>query len=169
LRSYDSDALLQHRDSVVDSLAKRKSLLNDANLLFSFFRDLDEVNLHRATLIVRRSNLFPRSLCLLLMNRFGMHRIFEAKCKNSKLPFHMSLTQVFEAELALHAEHVSGLERVGSELVARSHYAQDAISSRIERLRTVWQGLCDQTKEKGTRTRWLLTTRAALARGHRAV
>ncbi|XP_052834596.1 spectrin alpha chain isoform X3 [Octopus bimaculoides] len=146
---YDSDAITDKRDQVLDRWAKLKealienrSKLGEAQSLQQFSRDADEMEnwlQEKIQIACDESYRDPSNIQELNVER-------NSWVQESKHQKH----QAFEAELAANADRLQALLSTGNNLIDRSQCAgsEDAVQARLESLSNQWESLVTKSTEK---------------------
>ncbi|CAE1318323.1 SPTA [Acanthosepion pharaonis] len=134
---YDSDAITDKRDQVLDrwtklkeALIENRSKLGEAQSLQQFSRDADE------------------------MENWLQEKIQIASDESYRDPSNIQSKhqkhQAFEAELAANADRLQALLSTGNNLIERRQCAgsEDAVKARLESLSSQWESLVSKSTEK---------------------
>jgi spectrin alpha len=119
-------------ENVKDLVAQRRQRLSEANILFQFFRDIDdeEAWIKEKKLLVRSED-FGRDLT----------SVQNLRKKHKRL----------EAELVSHEPAIQAVHELGNKLQSESNIGTKDIEKRCEQLTTNWDELKQLTKERGNK------------------
>ncbi|KAK3088368.1 hypothetical protein FSP39_018301 [Pinctada imbricata] len=125
------DQLLERRNVLYESSARRRQLLEESYKYQTFERDCDEtkgwIN-EKLKTASDESYLDPTNL-------------------QTKVQKH----QNFEAELQANKNRIENVERTAEQLIAEDHYASDTIRERVNEILKLWEQLQQQTERKGNK------------------
>merc|ERR1711971_1311497 len=134
---FDSNDIRDKRDNISkrykhiqDLAAHRQSLLNEANTLHQFFRDIaDEESWIKEKKLLVTSDDYGRDLT-------GVQNL---RKKHKR----------FESELGSHEPAIGQVLEAGAHLIASSTLGGDEIEQRLQQLTAVWQELKEMAQQRG--------------------
>merc|ERR1712012_878959 len=139
------DNISKRYKHIQDLAAHRQSLLNEANTLHQFFRDIaDEGSWIKEKKLLVTSDDYGRDLT-------GVQNL---RKKHKR----------FESELASHEPAIQQVQEAGGQLIASSQFGSQEITERLKQLNDVWEELKDMAATRGQKLDESITYQQFLAK-----